>query len=299
MRAIAILKAPDSAGGDTYVDPLHGVPLPRGRALHQVLRLILDRQRLAVNEWMRTLKRLPRKAPSLANWTQPIADATAPAIATYQRQGARQFIFAVLQQLKRARRENAGKSIGLGTGTSIGRVSRLRLRSPMEPTTVEEILADAFLVFNTEVADAARMAAWNFAASTNATAVGAITQAIADAREALAKGLEQGQALAVMTARVQQHFADPIRAARIAATESSRAVHAGQQAVAVATGGLVTRKKWLASSDACPRCQKLNGLEVPLDQHFAVDGGTGPYAVIEHPPAHPGCMCAMTQEVDL
>jgi len=160
-----------SGTSDTYVDPAHGVPLPRGRSLHQILSLVLDRQRLAVNEWMRTLKRMPRKAPSLNHWTQPITDATAPVIAAYQRQGARQFLYAVLQQLKRARRENAGKSIGLGTGTSVGRVSRLRLRSPMEPTTIEEILADAFLVFNTEVADAARTAAWNFAASTNATSL--------------------------------------------------------------------------------------------------------------------------------
>jgi hypothetical protein len=254
-----------------------------------VLRLVLDRQRLAVAEWIRTLKKVPRKPPSLNHWTEPITTATAPVIESYQRQGARRMLYQALRQVQAARRASGGKS-----------TPRWMHKNPAPtPTTVEEILADAFTLFNSEVADLARMAAWNFAASTNATAVGAITQAIADAREALAKGLEQGQALSVLTARVQQHFADPMRAARIAMTESSRAVHAGQQAVAEATGGLVTRKKWLASSDACPRCLKLNGLEVPLDQHFAVEGAAGPYAVIEHPPLHPHCMCTTVHEVDL
>lgn len=289
-RSPGTSAATTTGGGDTYVDPAHGIPLPRGRALHQVLRLVLDRQRLAVAEWIRTLKRVPAKAPSLNHWTEPITTATAPVIESYQRQGARRMLYQALQQVQAARRASGGKS---------GRAN-LRTKNPAPtPTTVEQILADAFTLFNTEVADLARMAAWNFATSTNATAVGAITQAIADAREALAKGLEQGQALSVLTARVQQHFADPMRAARIAMTESSRAVHAGQQAVAEATGGLVTRKKWLASSDACPRCLKLNGLEVPLDQHFMVEGAAGPYAVIEHPPAHPHCECAVTYEVDL
>jgi hypothetical protein len=165
--------------------------------------------------------------------------------------------------------------------------------------TIESILRDAFSVFNTEVADAARAAAWLFCSTTNATATTALASAVADAREALARGLEQGEALAVLTVRVQQHFGDPRRAATIAMTEASRAVHAGQQAVAEATGGIVTGKTWLASSDACERCLKLNGLTVPLNQHFAVDGGTGPYAVVEHPPLHPHCMCSTTFEVDL
>ena len=273
---------------DIHVDPSHGVPLPKGLALQQVLGRILDRQRLAINEWLRGLKNVPRKPPTLIQWTEPMTSATSPLVQTYQRQGALRLVYDVLRRANQTRK-NARSGRGF---------ANFRTKSSTDPTTVEEILADAFRVFNLEVGAAARQAAWNFSAVTNATAVGVITTAIRDAREAVARGLEQGEALATMTARVQRHFADPMRAARIAATESSRAVHAGQQAVALATDGLVTHKTWLASSDACPTCLKLNGLSVPLDQHFTVNG-TGPYAVIEHAPAHPGCMCTVTHEVDL
>jgi hypothetical protein len=92
------------------------------------------------------------------------------------------------------------------------------------------------------------------------------------------------------TVAIQDIFVDPKRAFLISNTESSRAVHGGQYEAARKTG-LVDRKKWLASSDACKEiCLPLNGNVVDLDQPFLVKG-KGPYATILYPPAHPACMC--------
>lgn len=71
---------------------------------------------------------------------------------------------------------------------------------------------------------------------------------------------------------------------------SSRAVHAGDLMLLKDAG--VQTKRWLASSDACDRCQELNGVEVGIDEPFAVVSGRGPYSVVLHPPLHPSCMCS-------
>lgn len=79
------------------------------------------------------------------------------------------------------------------------------------------------------------------------------------------------------------------RAQVIARTESMTAANEGNrqgwdQAV---NEGLLTgdeRRVWIATSDACPQCDELDGEETSLDGSYSGDGEDGP-------PLHPNCRC--------
>jgi hypothetical protein len=106
-----------------------------------------------------------------------------------------------------------------------------------------------------------------------------------------------------LTRIVQNTFAnaDQIRAERIAMTESSRAIHAGQ-IQAAKDSGVVLGKKWLLAPDACEICQAIaadNPDPIPLDQPFVDDGEGGPYSIVNGPPSHPWCQCSLTEELDM
>ena len=164
-----------------------------------------------------------------------------------------------------------------------------------DPGRILDVFDPAFDVFNPRVLDAIRDAVFAFCDATNQTATRDLGQAIQDLRRELSAGLERGEALRELTARVQEIFDDPARAFRIATTEASRAVHTGQYLAAV-DSGVVQGKRWLLSSDACPICKGIAATnpEVSLDEDFAVIG-TGPYSRIPYPPAHPHCQCSWTE----
>ncbi len=79
---------------------------------------------------------------------------------------------------------------------------------------------------------------------------------------------------------------------------SHRAMHAGQYAVDEQHG--VEKIEWLASSDACDVCRKLNGQQRKLGVPFLVKT-TGPeqYRKVFYPGAHPGCMCSYKSIMNL
>lgn len=83
------------------------------------------------------------------------------------------------------------------------------------------------------------------------------------------------------------------RAEAIALTEESRSVHAGQL-WAAKDSRVVRAKRWVVTPGACERCLRIDGLEVWLDEPFAVEGA-GPYARVDHPPMHPRCSCGMDE----
>lgn len=174
---------------------------------------------------------------------------------------------------------------GLANYRGTSQVRRRLTKDEGDPARVLDVFDPSFDVFNPRVLEAIRQAVYQFCDATNQTATRELGQAIQDLRRELSTGLERGEALSQLTARVQEIFDDPMRAFRIATTEASRAVHAGQL-IAAEESGVVQGKRWLASSDACPLCLPLDGVEVPLDQPFVI-AGTGPYAVIQHPPRHP------------
>lgn len=125
-----------------------------------------------------------------------------------------------------------------------------------------------------------------------------LDQALVQLHLELGQGVREGEVYARLTQRVLGIFNDPYRAARIGQTEASRAVHGGQLLLAQEAQeehDLKLRKRWLASSDACDACLKLDGKEVELEADFTVVSGAGPYRHVKHAPLHPHCMCSMTE----
>jgi hypothetical protein len=155
-------------------------------------------------------------------------------------------------------------------------------------------------VSNPKIRDAIARATLRFCKETNRTT----EMQIDAARDALRKELAAGMmgpenTVRELTRRVNGIFdsAEKWRAQRIAVTEASRAVHQAER-MAAAESGVVKGFRWLLSDDACEICQEI-AMENPvigLEGTFA-ERGSGPYKNIETPPAHPHCMCTMTEEL--
>jgi hypothetical protein len=82
---------------------------------------------------------------------------------------------------------------------------------------------------------------------------------------------------------------DDARADLIARTEVMTATNEGNREAwdQAVEEGLLTgneRREWIATSDACPLCDELDGETAPLDGEYPGDGGDGP-------PLHPACRC--------
>lgn len=156
-----------------------------------------------------------------------------------------------------------------------------------------------FDVYNPRVSEAIERAVFQFCEATLRTAIMEAEEAYAALRPQLKEGHEGGETYRELSRRVQGIFDDPKRAGRIAITESSRAVHAGQMELARETG-IVGGKRWLASGDACDLCLKLAAMgTIDLDAPFHVHStGAAAYRVVMHPPLHPNCFCTTTEIVD-
>lgn len=206
--------------------------------------------------------------PDLEKYDRPMADALKPLFLPLWREGASRALHNILRLTGR----------------------RIRTRHACFRTKNVGI---AFDVLSPYVLEAVDHAVFQFCHETNQTSHTALETAIAELRSGLREGLSTGETSRQLSFRVGQIFLDPFRAFRISQTESSRSVHQAQLMVDIESN--VCRSKiWLESSDACSFCKQLGARgEVPLDEPFAIKG-TGPYSVIQHPPGHPACLCAMT-----
>ena len=163
----------------------------------------------------------------------------------------------------------------------------------------------SFDLFNPRVLDAVDQATYTFCRDTMATATDSLKASLDKLRQLMRTGLSRGDAIQLLAREIRTIFADPMRAFRIATTETSRAVHGGGSMAALEAG--VTRHSWLASVDACDRpagkvggmyCQELNGKTVKIGEPFWINPRGGPYAVCLYPPLHPTCFCTTTEELD-
>jgi SPP1 gp7 family putative phage head morphogenesis protein len=105
---------------------------------------------------------------------------------------------------------------------------------------------------------------------------------------AVARAQEEGD-LQEQYDEILDAVGDEARASLIARTESMTAVNEGQRDAwdQALEKGLLTednRVVWIATSDACPECEELDGEERTLDGEYPGDGGDGP-------PLHPNCRC--------
>ena len=137
-----------------------------------------------------------------------------------------------------------------------------------------------------------------FGKRTNATTSKALGKALTDLRAEIRAGLEAGEAITQLTKRGEKVFdhASTFRAKRIAMTESSRAVHLGQQ-LGAEKSGVVVGKAWVARTDGCPACMALHGRQIRRDETFEHHAEPGPYSETPFPPAHPNCRCDMIEVI--
>lgn len=217
-----------------------------------------------------------QEVPRLDHWPERLAEVVRPLVTQLYHQGIT---------------ESRRRIHALQGGRPAAAMFRLPQRiTPHARHTFGEKLKQlgvSFDLFDPLVLRAVDKAALQFCEETNDTAVTDLKTAVRKLRKLLKEGLEEGKAIAQLAREVRRIFADPSRAFRIAATESSRAIHGGALLNAKESS-LKLKKEWLASGDACELCQDLNGVQKELDEPFVVDG-TGPYARIMTPPRHPHC----------
>ncbi len=233
--------------------------------MNRLARLLRHFFKLQAQQVRQRLRANPFAAVSLSHWTHGMVQALAPVLLPVAVRSGR----ATLRRLAAHRhgRKDFGDPPRVGTG---------------------------FAVFDSRVVEFIRTWTYAFCDSTNETSQHSVSEAVALLRQELAEGLSRGETAQNLTRRVSKIFHDPQRAHTIAATETSRAM-AGGQLLAARESGVVDKKRWLASSDACPKCLALDGVEKGLDEPFAVLPGGGAYSIVQHPPLHPLCQCAMTE----
>lgn len=125
-------------------------------------------------------------------------------------------------------------------------------------------------------------------------------------RHNLADGLEAGESIPELQARVQEVMtgASNYGAERIARTESARSYLTSREDAWVESG-VVAGKEWLLSADPCEFCLAMHekyrtaavGVPfIPLGGRMTgTEGGSMDidYAALDTPPLHPGCRCSL------
>lgn len=151
---------------------------------------------------------------------------------------------------------------------------------------------DTFAVVPAKVKEAVEQLSLKFCAETNATTSLEINAAIETLRQEIEAGLVSGDTLKELTKRVNKIFdsAEQYRAARIAASETSRAIHLGQ-VISAKESGVVSGFKLLVSSDACEECLGYADKEIGLDGKY---NESDTYSDVPLP-IHPSCRCTQIE----
>jgi hypothetical protein len=261
------------------------------RELMRVLQVLFQRQAMDVASRLT----VDGEVPDMTGWVAVTAGAAKPLLLRLTQHGiveTRLRLAAKLGKRPQSADDDMRRYV-LPAGEVFGKAAR----AGHVVTKAADVRVD-FDLFNPRVLDAVDAAAFRFCRETMETATAELGTALTDLRHLLKRGLGRGEALRLLAKRVHEIFADPTRAYRIAVTESSRAQHAGQL-MAAKDSGVVKKKAWLASSDACDLCLELEERgPIGLDEPFYVDMRGGPYATVLAPPAHPYCYCVLTDEIE-
>jgi SPP1 gp7 family putative phage head morphogenesis protein len=99
------------------------------------------------------------------------------------------------------------------------------------------------------------------------------------------QSVDEGWSVDTLAAALREKATDwsTSKAETVAHTELATAYERGNHQ-AWRDSGVVDRKEWILSFNACPQCQEYGGKIIGLEDEFA-DG-------ILHPPAHTRCRCA-------
>lgn len=247
----------------------HGRRLPTGRELKRMLERFLRSLAADLLKHLKALYGRRQKLPPSDGWWQEPIDLKALGYA-----------------------DEMAKSVGPAISVQYEAGAREAL-TRIGATNAEELWS----ITLPQAREAAEHAAMALSDSTLATISGDLNSAMDQLRRQIAEGVVgRENTVRELTRRVRGVVGDPYRAERIAVTESSRALHAGQKIAAKASGNVVGFR-WLLSGDACPICQDIasdNPDGISLDGAFGNDGKGGAYSSIEHPPAHPNCLLGET-----
>jgi ADP-ribosyltransferase exoenzyme/Phage Mu protein F like protein len=253
------LKTPGTPVGDVDQEHENNIyALPEGRPIRRQIKKWFKKQLKTILGQVPAIGApLPDHFPSLADYDNPMASAMTPLIGLYW--------------------DESGKTT--------------RARLGLDP--------NAWEVHDPHLHEVIKKAAFKFCQATNETTDTELGEALEQLRQEFIEGLvDRGETITELTKRVQKVFtqASKSRAERIARTEASRAVHTASL-MSAKKSGVVSRKKWLASADACDRCLEQAAKfpdGIPLDTQFEEARGDPAYADIQHPPLHPHCMCSVT-----
>jgi hypothetical protein len=255
-------------------DAAHGRLIPTGSEFRFVRPLMIQMAETLARQASRG-ERL-----NLKPWIEAMKEAAVPVIWHYYQHGAREKAKELLALLGKRRRSLGWQPI---------------VRKNI--STAVRGIDFSFDLLLPQVRDAVQNAAFALAKTTMETAALEAKRAIQSARAQLDVGLRSGEGIRELNRRFYEIFSDPHKAARIAQSEASRAMHAGQLQAA-RESEVVRGLEWLASADACDACLKLNGKQVKLGEPFYVDPKGGPYSVVLHPTLHPLCMCSTKDVID-
>lgn len=295
------------------------MPPPSNLRFVQAIRIMLSRQAREVLARLTLSGLYSDEQVDLSQWTEVMAESLKPYMLRLWQAGMYESAMRITRlrggspppALLGGPHSSAGIRMGIGPSSlassptaqqlATATESRYSAFTPIHSHTakvlsraVRKAVGFQFDLFNPKVLDAVDQATFAFCRETNQTTTEELSEAITKLRAALKLGLSQGEALQVLAHRVVQIFANPYRAFRIAATETSMAMNGGAL-MAAKESGIATGKEWLASADGCSLCLSLDGKEVGLDEPFYVDRKGGPYAVKMTPPAHPFCQCTFTE----
>ena len=129
----------------------------------------------------------------------------------------------------------------------------------------------------------------------------------------LIDSLNAGESSGVIASKLRRVFDDKLsrhQAEAIARSEYTRAQSLGQIEAWKQTG-VVHKKVWLASGDACPFCLEMNGKVIGIDENFQNEGSSMSveynermismnfgYTDVIGPPLHPNCRCTIVAEIE-
>lgn len=164
---------------------------------------------------------------------------------------------------------------GMGAGQAA--LERDRSIDPQKPIKAITLKVDWSLL-SKEALEFVRAYAFDLIRGINQTTVQQV-------QAALDEWMQSGEPLSGLSERLERVFNNPVRAALIAQTETTRAYNRGAERRWEEAG--VARALWQTVRDAlvCPVCGALHGVIGTLN-----DGWKSSKGMIK-PPAHPGCRC--------
>lgn len=187
------------------------------------------------------------------------------------------------------------QSLGYGAASIARRLGR-SMKSTYDAATRRFSPGDrSLLQALASIADELQSAAMRAASSLNATTQAALDRLLTLAQDAVRKGRALGETIAQLREDTTKFFDSAAsRAERLAITEASRAYHYVQHEMAVRFDPELIGWRWKTAAGACDLCLEIES-QAPIvrqGQPFAVIG-TGDYAEIFYPPAHPRCRCSV------